>query len=185
MALARFSCYLHGGTAPGAQRANRGCRDRSAPLASRPLTIPHPTYFHGASRLWGGGVAFVDHQSDERGSLARGHLVTLEQFGDVLAQEGRRPVGGAIDERILASLRDGEPVTVGHGWYDTVVPLGDVDGHPAVTFTAAWSRSDVIENEPSEAYLAVVADGLVEAWAISMPEARRYLRARIVQPVRS
>ncbi|CAN5890163.1 hypothetical protein BH23ACT2_BH23ACT2_02100 [soil metagenome] len=183
MSLDRFSCYLRGGTAPGAKRPNQGCRDPSPPLASQRLTIGYPIYFHGESPTWGGGVAFMDHRFDEDdASLARGHLISLEQLGDVLAQEGRRPVGGSVDERIVAALRSGERVTVGDGWYDTLVPLGEVDGHPAVTFTAAWSRHQVTESEPSEVYLASLVTGLLEAWAMSTDDAYRYVRERIAPP---
>jgi hypothetical protein len=176
----RLRCYLRGGRPVGSVHRNPGARDPRPPSAVRTVAIDRPAYFGGASRVWSGGVAFLDHgPAAGRPTLGRGYLITVEQFADVLAQEGRRPVGGPLDPRIAASLADGARRSLGTGWYDTVVPLGPLDGHPAVTFTAAWLRSEVAEMMPSPAYLSVVGAGLREAWGLTAAEAAAYLSARL------
>ncbi|QXC62462.1 hypothetical protein KSP35_06585 [Aquihabitans sp. G128] len=176
----RFDCYLLGGSPVGSSHTNPGCRDASPPLAVRRVEVPHDAYFHGASPTWGGGVAFLDHHRHPRaGTLGRGYLIAAGQFADVLAQEGRRPTGGPLPPALAEAIATGRPCSTGTGWYDTVVPLGLLDGHPAVTFTAAWTRADVQEAPPSAAYRSVLEAGLVEAWGLTPAEAAAYVDERL------
>ncbi|MFE2756192.1 histone deacetylase [Actinosynnema sp. NPDC059335] len=155
----RFGCYLAGGTPVGATRGYPGCRDTSPPLATRAVEIPGGIYFATESPVWLGGRAFYD--PDLPGTAAaRAYLVTAAQFADVAAQEMYRDPGADLDLTVV--LADGRHV-LGPGRYETLLRLGEHDGHPALTFTAPWSAADVAHTKPSAGYLTMLATGLVEA----------------------
>lgn len=170
---ARFLSYLEGGKMAGGRRADRGCRDPSPPLADRALHLPFPLYFAGESRVWGGGVAFLDH--DERTgdgtTYARGYLITGEQFEDLVAQESKRE-HAPVDWAALA--RHGR-VTVGPGRYDGLVAVGEWDGRPMVTFTHPRPMAANDLAAPVAGYLAMLAEGLRDAHSLSDAEVAAYL----------
>jgi len=169
----RFSCYLKGGTPPGARRANPGARDPSNPRADTALVLPGQVYFARTSAMWGGGVAFYDLNVPAL-TLARGYLLTGGQFTDVVAQElGARP--GTISE--LPPVVAGERVAVTSGRYGTLVACGERDGIPMATFTAPWAMADVDMNTPSLAYLATLANGLAESHHLDVMAQAAYLAA--------
>lgn len=155
----RFACYLAGGAPVGAARGYPGCRDTTPPRATRPLTVPGGIYFATESPVWLGGRAFYD--PDLPGTAAvRAYLVTLSQFSDVAAQEMYRDPGADLDlAAVLATGRDQR----GDGRYETLLHLGDHDGHPALTFTAPWHAHDVEHTKPSAPYLKMLGDGLAES----------------------
>ncbi|MGQ4514658.1 histone deacetylase [Streptomyces sp. DW26H14] len=98
--------------------------------------------------------------------LVRAHLITAEQFSDVVAQEMHRAPGtGPHPDVDLAEVLAAGRVRLGDGRYETLVHPGDHEGVPVVTFTAPWGVRDVAANPPSPAYLAQIAGGLVEAGA--------------------
>lgn len=160
----RFGCYLAGGTPVGATRGYPGCRDTSPPRDTRALEVPGGIYFATESPVWLGGRAFYD--PDLPGTAAaRGYLVTAAQFADVAAQEMYRDPGADLDLTVV--LADGRHA-LGPGRYETLLRLGEHDGHPALTFTAPWSAADVQHTKPSANYLTMLATGLVEAhgWTV-------------------
>jgi hypothetical protein len=61
---------------------------------------------------------------------------------------------------VLASGR----VELGPGRYETLLHLGDLGGHPLLTFTAPWRVTDVAWRPPSASYLRVLKAGLREAY---------------------
>ncbi|MDQ2727600.1 MAG: histone deacetylase [Actinomycetota bacterium] len=169
----RFSCYLTGGTPPGARRPNRGARDPSAPRADAALTLPGQVYFAGTSAMWGGGVALYDPDLPAS-TLARGYLLTGEQFTDVMAQE----LGGAPGTvPSLPALAVGDRVEMTSGRYGTLVVGGERDGVPTATFTAPWAMADVDCSTPSLAYLATLATGLSESHGLDVKAQAAYLAA--------
>ena len=136
MCADRLACYLEGGCPPGGLLSHAGARDRSAPQASMPLTLPGTVFFAGESQTWGGGRAYYDPTVD--GSTpARAYLLTSQQFDDVHAQE--------------------PPV------YDKLLDLGTHDGVPLLTFTSSVGRSAVVSTEPAPAYLDTIGRGIAEA----------------------
>lgn len=172
LSFVRFSAYLQGGVAPGSTRVHVGARDPSPPLAVAPHVLAHRRFYAGVSRTWGGGgVAFVDPEpSATAATPARRYLVTVEQFHDVLAQESGRPVGAEID---LGPLEPGTTRILGPGAYDRLLVTGLVDDVPVVTFTTPADPATLDPNPPSEAYLATIVAGLVEAHGFDEDTARR------------
>ena len=150
---ARFDVYLYGGRPDGGNRDYPGTRDAAAALETRPTVLPGDVVFGWESPTWGGGVAFFD--ADAPGEVpATAYLLTPRQFSDVVDQEMWRPPGTDHDlAEVLAAGRS----ALGPGRYETVHRVGDLDGHPVLTFTA-----DVLPplNAPSAAYLATMVRGL-------------------------
>ncbi|HLN78147.1 MAG TPA: histone deacetylase [Nocardioidaceae bacterium] len=177
MSETRLSCYIEGGRPPGASRANPGARDSRPPRHSIGVELPGSVYFAGQSTLWGGGVAFYDHET--RGpAAARAYLVTAQQFADIAAQEMHRVPDPAdpIEEIVLGGLDpelDGRH-HVGPGHYETLMEVGRIAGAPMLTFTAPHGMDHVEHNEPSPAYLAMLAEGLREAHEWDDEQVARY-----------
>lgn len=165
----RLACYLRGGTPPGASRVYEGCRDPAPPREQRVITIVGSLRFAGASQVWGGGMLFFDPGGG--GEVhARAYLLRLQQFGDLVAQESRQPVG-----RSLVLAASGPTL---HGLsevYDVVLDLGELDGHRVVTLS---STRDHPTSPPSEAYLRIVMSGLRDGFALDDAARVAYL-ARI------
>lgn len=174
--LARLNHYIAGGRPPGAGRTYPGCRDRTPPPRSVALTLLGQVYFATESAVWTGGRAFYDAGAD---GVAWGvaHLVTAEQFSDIVAQEMYRDPGAGPDLDLTAVLADGR-FEWGPGRYETLVRAGVLDGVPALTFTAPWRMPDVALRQPSAGYLRHLADGLRASAAWSVEEIAEYLATR-------
>ena len=187
----RFACYLEGGRPDGADRTYLGCRDPSPALDDRPVALPFRVRFGGASRVWGGGLAFVDHTRTGI-TYGRAYLLRIAQFGDVMVQENALDVvdddGAArlcehgerlADElpRAVATTRPGEVALLADGNYGALVSCGTIDGRPALTFTSP-GLGELPANGPAPAYLDVLVDGLVEAWGLTPAAALRWWLAR-------
>lgn len=158
----RFLCYIAGGTPAGSTHRNPGCRDRTPPLDSRPVTLPAELYFAAYSQSWGGSPAFI------RGpkkwiTYGRMYLITDEQFNDVVLQENDRAVDGTrfvppyeqltrLDTYILSS----------GGLYGLLWRVGSERGSPVITFTTADNTLPI--GPPSEAYVKIIATGLKETY---------------------
>ncbi len=173
---ARFLSYLEGGRMPGGRRADRGCRDTSPPRADAALDLALPLYFSGESRVWGGGVAFLDHEPHAGGerTYARGYVITGEQFEDLVAQESKRD-HVAIDWDALG--RDGR-VSVGPGRYDLAVVVGERGDLPMVTFTHPAPMAANPTAAPVVGYLHMLAEGLRDAHGLDDATVADYLVRR-------
>jgi hypothetical protein len=174
MARARLACYLAGGRPPGARRFYAGARDRTLPREDRAVHLPGRLWFGGESTVWGGGIAFYDH--DTTGPTpARAYRITTAQLADVAAQEMHRsPAPDDPLEAALLSGIDGRHAT-GPGRYETLVAVGQLDGLPMLTFTAPHGHADMPHAAPSAAYVAMIRAGLREAHGWSDAEVAAYL----------
>ncbi|MFI9001613.1 histone deacetylase [Streptomyces sp. NPDC053541] len=156
------------------------CRDPAAPRESRAVELDGVLYFATESAVWGGGRGFHDPGAAGR-TLARAHLLTAEQFGDITALEMyREPGDGAgfgagFGAGELAEVVARGCVSFGSGRYETVVCAGELDGLPMLTFTAPWAVADVELRAPAEPYLRHIAAGLQESGAWTDREIARYL----------
>lgn len=171
----RFTTYLTGGRPAGAGRDYPGARDRSAPLADRPLTLDGEVYFAWESPTWGGGIAFYD-PSAAGGCPSRAWLVTGQQFSDIASQEMHRPTGRDLP---LADLfRQSRTAVLGPGRYETLQVVGELDAIPVVTFTASWIHRDAPLNAPTRPYLRTMVTGLRQSQGWDATVISGYLQQR-------
>lgn len=171
MYASRLTCYLAGGAPPGAKRTYSGCRDPRPPRRTLGCDIAGGVYFATESPVWGGGRAFYDPELAGT-AAARAYLITAGQFADIAAQEMYRTTGADIDlGPVLATGR----AELGPGRYETLLHIGDLDGHPLLTFTAPWRTDDVPWTVPSASYLRMLAAGLREAHGWDVHRAAGYL----------
>jgi hypothetical protein len=178
----RLACYIEGGCPVGGTTHNPGARDPRLPRHSIGVELPGAVYFAGDSPQWGGGVAFYDHETPGP-AVGRAYLVTAQQFADIAAQEMYRvpDPDDPIEEIVLGGLDpelDGRH-HVGPGHYETLVEVGQIAGAPMLTFTSPHGIDHVDHNEPSEAYLAMLAEGLREGHGWDESQADRYFRRLI------
>ncbi|WP_275006083.1 histone deacetylase [Promicromonospora iranensis] len=174
MARARLVCYLAGGRPQGARRRYAGARDRSLPREDRAVHLPGRLWFAGESSVWGGGMAFYDH--DAVGPTpARAYRITAAQLADVAAQEMHRSPtpDDPLEAVLLAGIDDRH--AAGPGRYETLVAVGHLDGLPMLTFTAPHGHADVPHAAPSAAYVAMIGAGLRESHGWSEAEVAAYL----------
>lgn len=149
---ARMDIYIHGGSPNAGPVVYAGARDKAPIGASVPISLPGTVHYAGHSRLWGGAVAFLDTAAPGR-SLGRAHLITAEQFDDVVFQESHGalpPDGTPVD--LHTTLRAGRSMTP--GLYSTLVHVGDYQGFPVVTFTSPFTTSHALA-----ANMVITAEG--------------------------
>jgi hypothetical protein len=131
----RFACYLQGGQPAGARRSYPGCRDRTPPREVIGLRMPGRVRFGGLSRVWGGGLAFLDSEADGE-VVARGYLIGTDQLDEVFALERR---------------------------YDTRSQVGDRDGLPMVALTSSEHHEPAAPSAAYlRTILSGLTDGLLE-----------------------
>jgi hypothetical protein len=182
MAWARLACYLEGGRPPGARRHYPGARDRTLPREDRAIHLPGRLWFAGESTVWGGGMAFYDH--DAVGPTpARAYRITTAQLADIAAQEMHRPPApdGPLEAVLLAGVECRH--AAGPGRYETLVAVGQLDGLPMLTFTAPHGYAELPHAAPSAGYVAMIGAGLREAHGWSDAEVAAYL-ATVLPPRR-
>jgi hypothetical protein len=179
----RLAAYLLGGRPEGAQRSYVGARTPAMPVDDVAVELPGRLYFAGRSTTWGGGIAFYDH--DQPGpTAARAYRITAEQFADVAAQEMHRlpEEGDPIEEVIVGGLDAGRH-EAGPGHYETLIEVGRRDGLPMLTFTAPHGFDAVPHTQPTDAYLAMLAQGLRETRDWTDEDVEAYLRERVAGPI--
>jgi len=170
LARDRMLCYVQGGRPAGASRTYPGARDTTEPVDDRPMVLPGGVFFGWESPTWGGGIAFYDATAEGE-CLARAYLVTEQQFADIAAQEMHRPPGADLD---LAHVLEHARHELGPGRYETLHLVGELDGHPVLTFTAP-DPTVLPRNPPTTAYLDVVARGLRESHGLDTDGVVDYL----------
>ena len=173
LARDRFLCYLQGGRPPGATRTYPGARNPSPPVDDRGLSLPGEMFFAWESPTWGGGIAFYDATAPGA-TLARAYLVTDHQFADVAAQEMHREPGEDLD---LGTVLSRSRHDLGPGRYESLHLVGELDGHPVLTFTAP-DPVLLQRNAPAEPYLVMIARGLSETHGLDVEEVVAYLADR-------
>jgi hypothetical protein len=176
LAMSRFRCYLSGGRPVGGARTYVGCRDPSDPARDEGVEVAGGIVFASESGVWGGGMAFFDRALPGV-AACRAYLVTADQFGDIAAQERRRPPGGEFARDLAGLLPDVETmVATGPGHYETVVRLGELGGAPMFTITHHDVASLPLA-APTAAYLHWISVGLREAHGYDVARVARYLAA--------
>ncbi len=174
MALDRFTCYLTGGSPPGAMRVAPGARDPSPPLDIRPVEMAGCVYFAWESPTWGGGIAFYDPAGEGR-SVGRAYRLTHSQLSDVVAQEMHRTPEVDLD---LSDLVADGSWRLGPGRYESMHVVGRIDDAPVVTMTSSWLSRTISYNAPVAAYLTTMGRGLAEGQGWDPAQVTAYLLAR-------
>lgn len=140
MLYERFLTFIKGGYCRFNGVEYKGCRNKLIPKDSRPIAIPYNMYFGNEGSVWGdSGVAFLNVEKYGQ-ALGRMHLITGEQFEDILSQQER-----------------------GENWYNQSVSLGEYNGIQIVTFTNKSARP---YNDPCDSYLEVLRMGLKETYPL-------------------
>lgn len=142
---ARMNVYIEGGSPNNGRTQYTGARDKTPIQESVPVALPGNVHYAGDSSVWTGGVAFLDTAAGGK-SLGRAHLITAEQFDDVVFQEsngGQAPDGAKVD--LNATIANNR--TVGAGLYGTLQHVGDHNGVPVVTFTAPFTTADALRGD--------------------------------------
>lgn len=174
----RFMCYISGGTPPGAVRNFVGCSDKRKPKESRKITIPHEMYFAKKSVTWnGGGICFLNAEKDENvETIGRTYLITAGQFKDLVRQELKFEGEITIDFKELVAKGFYNCMTDGR--YGLLLYLGEIEGHPVVTFTSEVFLKNEI-NEPNPAYLSTIISGIREIYDLDKEDLFEYFKNRI------
>jgi len=189
----RFLTYINGGTPPGSARTYDGCDDKTPPADDIPIRYtgarPH---FALTSRVWNGGIAFIDPEQDQQTSaLGRAYAVSIGQFDQIVAQENGLASSESVPVPLDEALTKGRSVT-GEGVYQTIVHVGDYNGRPVLTFTAPFSARDaltkagrvrrgdtrlpVMTNKPSAAYVRMIGSGLGQTFGMDEVAQADYIR---------
>lgn len=189
----RFLKYVKGGKA--GTRHYQGCRDKTEPSDAIPVKYPHPLFYAMKSRVWEGGIAFLDH-SKKGASLGKAYKVSGQQFKDVVAQESGGKAGdydtslnGVVDEGIMPNFEKS---------YGTILHVGDHNGRPVFTFTSFWTGEDSLygdrdyastlnkdkrvkfrANSPSHAYVHTISKGLHDEFGLDKHDAATYFSGQL------
>ncbi len=167
---ARLLAYLEGSAPAPGQVPHGGARDPTPPAADAWSTVPYALRFAGASRRWGGGLAFLDPVRGSGRAHVRLWLVGLDQFADVMAQECG---GTAGDVDLRPDAVGPDAVVLPDARYGRVLRPGDHDGRPVLTCT--WVEPPE-PAPPSASYRAAVLAGFAEG-PLDPAEAAAYLHA--------
>ncbi len=150
----RFSYYIEGGFCPLNNKNYDGCKDKTLWTESKICQKPGSMYFARTSDSWGGyGVAFYDPEANGT-VIMRLYKVTWGQLLDIQKQEGNHP-----------------------HWYGWLVSLG-VDPGGCRVFTITSTRKEAI-NHPSEKYLNLIRDALINECGFDDSAADKYLEAAL------
>ena len=139
----RFMQYIEGGSYEGS-RYHPPCKDKTPPVAVKPINIPYGMYFGNESGSWdGGGVSFLDMTSKGR-ALGVAYLITKEQFDHVVYEEnaGRRQNPDYV-------------------WYEDTIDLEAIDGFEVRTITNKYLRP---YRQPVSKYLDTLRKGIRQNW---------------------
>lgn len=170
----RLAFYLRGGRPPGAMVTYPGARDATPPRATDGVMLPGRIRFAARSRVWGGSMAFYDHDTPGP-AAARAYLITAAQFVDIAAQEMHRAPSPAdpLGEVVAAGV-PAEGIAVGPGHYETLLRVGERDGLPMLTFTAPAGGRALEPGLPTPTYLGMLTEGLAQGHGWDSARAREY-----------
>jgi hypothetical protein len=162
----RFMCYIEGGTPEGSAKRNEGCRDKSEPEESRPISLNFELYFAGRFRRWGNGaLAFIRENPKGYPTLGRMYQITDEQLNDLVLQENESPVTGCRCIPAFNQLVGQREFRLsGNPWYGKLLNIGSEGGYPVLTFTTARAELQAASSPPSEQYVKVIASGIKETY---------------------
>lgn len=172
----RFLCYITGGSHEGNSKIHKGCEDKSLPIATKPITIPHDLYFAKSSKSWNNeGVAFLNPiENKDASTLGRMYLIKKSQLIDIVQQENDLTTKPEIDFNQLEA--QGRYIIDEKLWYGLMLCLGWGDNYPIFTFTHFEMIKE--QNSPDPKYLATLKNGLLETYPLRETAIDLYLNER-------
>ncbi len=171
-----FKHVILGGRTADGTEVYPGCRDKTLPPQNRFMALPHTLYFAGESKTWTGGMAIINPEYNaEAHTISRAHLITVEQFEDIIAQQN--------DLKTSTPLPFKEAIEKGRalvgkdtGYYNLLLYCGEKDGYPIFTLTAARPQTPHVP--PSPQYARILYKGLSQDKKINMQTAVDYMLAQ-------
>jgi hypothetical protein len=145
------------------------------------VEFPHPLYFAGRSKTWGGGVAFVDTlRRPGQSTHGRATRLTFEELHTIIARENGLTI--ELEASDLDRLRPGQSRLLQlevdpegfRGKYNAVLRLEDILGERAYTLTTSRVLAPAA---PAEGYLERIRAGLLQR--VDAQTADAYLRAAL------
>lgn len=172
--MERFLCYIRGGQPQGNSNVYKGCRDKTLPEKSMGFYINSPLYFAKSSSGWNnGGVGFISNRFDKKHqTLSRMHLITREQFIDLVKQETMNDQKLEIDFDKCKKIKS--LVVIEPSWYGNLIYLGEQEGNPIFTFTSKDDLTNQI-NSPDPTYLKTIIEGIKETFPMDNQDICDYL----------
>jgi hypothetical protein len=161
----RFLKYVQGGSlttiGETVKEYIRCDRDAAAPRKSKAFMLPYKLVFGKKSGTWGGhGVAFIGNTKNKRTrTFSRIYLISKIQFAHLFAQENGRDSVKIEFEKLDEYGR----LDFDFNFYDRLVKVGKVEGHPVYTFT---NSKKIVFNDPCKEYLTYIFTGILKTHKI-------------------
>lgn len=141
----RYMMYVNGGK----YATKEGCQDKSEPVEYRKYIFNHPIYFAGESKIWTGGMAFLDYENKGK-SYGKIYKIKMSQFKRIFEQENEL--------------------------YNAIVLLEYIDNLPVLTFTSKNKLNNLLNN-PSNKYISIIKEGLYDLnYGLTENELTNYLK---------
>jgi hypothetical protein len=152
----RFMCYIDGGKPKNSTKIEKGCNDKTPPKDDRPHRIKHALYFARISKKWNnGGSCILSVKHDENKiTLGRKFLITVEQFLDIVSQNN----GVDNIEIDFENVIKKGSKSINDSLSGNILYLGDEDGYPIFTFTSHFDEIEYVR--PDILYLATIGAGV-------------------------
>ncbi|HEX3082824.1 MAG TPA: M20/M25/M40 family metallo-hydrolase [Candidatus Saccharimonadia bacterium] len=168
-----FACQILGGQSGGISHIYKGCTDKTLPVRDEFISLPYSIYFAGhCVPCDGGHIGITTTPSPDTHTIARAHLVTAQQFKELVAeQNGRQAIS---DLPFKAAIEHGHAtITDGTGSYDELVFCGIKDSIPMFALTATHPELPYLP--PSPGYARLLSLGLSENENLSLKTAADYI----------
>jgi len=168
-----FACQILGGQSAGINHIYKGTTDKTLPTRDEFISLPYSIYFAGHCEPCNGGhIGITTAPSQNTHTIARAHLVTVDQFKELVAQQNdRRDV---TDLPFKAAIEQGHAtITDGTSSYDELVFCGIKDGIPMFALTTTNPQLPYLP--PSPGYARLLSIGLSENVKLSPKTAADYI----------
>lgn len=170
-----FACQIQGGEPAIIPHTYRGCSNKTLPERSDFIALPHRLYFAGTCTMCGGGHATITPTpAKEARTIARAHLIAVEQFSQLAAEQTKQDSIATLPFR--SAMEQGyATIPSASGYYDTLVFCGLKDDIPMFAITAGRPQQQHLP--PSPGFVRILCDGLSENTQLSVAQATQYVLA--------
>jgi len=170
LSLDRFMTYIKGGKPKNSSKIEKGCTDKTPPIKDRPHQIKHALYFARISKKWNnGGSCILSVKYDEnKTTLGRKFLITVEQFLDIVSQNN------GVEQSFIDfdEVKKLGSKSINKSLSGNILYLGDEDGYPIFTFTSHFDETEFVR--PDILYLATIGAGVKNTFNYSIEQVADY-----------